>query len=72
MRISSETFLRIVCISKIFTVQLKFFKLGLDEYFELNQMFPQIAKFYNYDLFIVIAGVHQGLAHLLAQAGLTF
>jgi len=66
MRISSESFLRIVCISKIFTVRLT------DEYFELNQMFPQIAKFYNYDLFIVIAGVHQGLAHRLAAAGLTF
>ena len=66
MRISSETFLRIVCISKIFTAH------QVGEYFELNQMFPQIAKFYNYDLFIVIAGVHQGLAHQLALAGLTF
>lgn len=65
MRIFSETFLRIVCISKIFT------DLAI-EYFELNQMFPQIAKFYNYDLFIVIAGVHQGLAHRVAPAGLTF
>ena len=36
-------------------------------------MFPQIAKFYNYDVFfIVTAGVHQGLAYLLAQASLTF
>ena len=46
--------------------------LGRIEYFELNQMFPQIAKFYNYNLFIVIAGVHQGLALEVAQEGLTF
>ena len=61
----SGTSLRIVCISKIFTA-------FISEYFELNQMFPHTAKFYNYDLFIVTAGVHQGLDDEVAPVVLTF
>ena len=61
----SGPFLRIVSIPKIFTDQSI-------EYFELNEMFPHIAEFYNYNFVIVTAGVHQGLDDELAPIALTF